>query len=569
MPGLKFRTRLCALAFTLASIPWLASLASADTPLADRIAALDSGQPMQVLGARLMATQALTDLYSGNGHEPVWRSQDLRHQLLQAIESASQDGLDPRDYHADALAQVAHYHPEELSPDLQADIDLLLSDAFLMLGSHLLEGKVNPRTIHAEWRANRRQRNMAQVLQAALASGDLSASFEGLRPGHADYHRLVTARHSMAQLMGQPWLPIPAGPLIRPGDRDQRLAEIRRRLEILGDLRLTAERTGVFDPLLYSQELTSALPQFQARHGLEPDGLIGPDTLAALNLLPVERVRQIDASLERWRWLPDFLGDRFVLVNIAGYELRLIDQGTELLNQRVIVGRPYRQTPVFSDQIRYLVLNPTWTVPRTLMVEDQLPEIIRNPDYLQRLNMKVYQGWGTERRAVDPATVDWAALSRTHFPYQLVQSPGPNNALGQIKFMFPNQYDVYLHDTPARDLFSRTDRSFSSGCIRVEQPFALAEQLLAGDPRWNRERLLGIVGATEPSTIVLPKPVPVYIQYWTAWVNHDGQLQFRNDIYNRDSRLLSQLRKSHTGQTQRLTPTSVSLLEQSAPGQKE
>ncbi|WP_375171490.1 murein L,D-transpeptidase [Marinobacter sp.] len=569
MPALKIRTSARAVVLAVVITPWLVSLASADTVLADRIAALSTGQPVTVLGARLMATRALTDLYASNGHEPVWGSQSLRQQLLQAIESATRDGLDPRDYHAEALAQVAYRNSEEFSPGLQADVDLLLSDAFLMLGSHLLEGKVNPRTIHAEWRANRRQRDMAQVLQAALASGDIAASIERLRPGHSDYHRLAEARQSMAQLMGQPWLPIPPGTIIRPGDQDQRLAEIRRRLEILGDLRPTAGLSGGPAPERYGPDLETALARFQARHGLEPDGLIGPATLAAINLLPVERVRQIDDSLERWRWLPESLGDRFVLVNIAGYELKLIDRGAELLNQRVIVGRPYRQTPVFSDQIRYLVLNPTWTVPRKLMVEDQLPEIIRNPDYLQRLNMKVYQGWGAERRRVDPDTVDWATLSRNHFPYQLVQSPGPNNALGQIKFMFPNQYDVYLHDTPARDLFSRVDRSFSSGCIRVEQPFALAEQLLAGDPRWNRERLLGMVGATEPSTIVLPQPVPVYIQYWTAWVNDQGRLQFRNDIYNRDSRLLAQLRQSHTGDAQRLTPASVSLLEQKAPGQKE
>jgi len=442
MPGLKIRTRTCAVVLAVAIAPWLISLAHADTALADRIAALSAGKPVEVLGAQLMAKRALTDLYTDNGHEPVWHSQNLRLQLLQAIESATRDGLDPRDYHADALAQVVYRAPEEVSPDLQADIDLMLSDAFLMLGSHLLEGKVNPRTIHAEWSANRRQRNMTQVLRAALASGDIAASIQSLRPGHADYHRLVEARQTIAQLMGQPWLPIPEGVIIRPGDRDQRLAEIRRRLEILGDLHPTAGSAVSNDPHLYGPELESALPQFQARHGLEPDGLIGPATLAAFNLLPVERVRQIDASLERWRWLPESLGDRFVLVNIAGYELKLIDRGAELLNQRVIVGRPYRQTPVFSDQIRYLVLNPTWTVPRSLMIEDQLPEIIRNPEYLQRLNMKVYQGWGPERRTVDPTTVDWSTLSRSHFPYQLVQSPGPNNALGQIKFMFPNPYNV-------------------------------------------------------------------------------------------------------------------------------
>ncbi len=560
MPGLRIFINAAALMFAVVLAPWSVTDAKANDALTARVEALSAGHTVEVLGAPLFARKALPGFYGANGYQLVWQSPDLRAQLLTALESATRDGLDPRDYHADALAQLADRPPEELSADLQADLDLLFSDAFLMLGSHLLEGKVNPQTIHAEWTANRRQRDMSQVLAQALASGDIASAIDALRPGHADYHRLVAARERISKLQGQAWLPIPTGPMIRPGDQDSRLSDIRQRLLALGDLPAPEPADKPADPSIYSSDLETAVPQFQARHGLEPDGVIGPATLAAINLLPIERVRQIDASLERWRWLPESLGDRFVLVNIAGYELKLVDQGTELLNQRVIVGRPFRQTPVFSDQIRYLVVNPTWTVPRKLMVEDQLPQIISTPDYFQRLDMRVYRGWGADRQAVDPATVDWASLSRNNFPYQLVQAPGPNNALGQIKFMFPNQYDVYLHDTPARDLFSRVDRSFSSGCIRVEQPFALAEQLLAGDPRWDQKRLQDMIGAREPSTIVLPKPVPVYIQYWTAWVNNRGQLQFRNDIYNRDSRLLAQLHQSHPEVSPGATQTTLSQL---------
>lgn len=566
MLGSKTVTRALWLVFAVFFIPCFAPTASANEAIVTRVEALDAGFPVEVLGNPLLARRALSNFYGATGYQRAWQSPSQRQQLIEAIESVSRDGLDPADYHADVLAELSNRPVQELSEDLQADLDILFSDAFLMLGSHLLEGKVNPKTIHAEWSANRRQREMDQVLRAALASGDISNALASLRPAHADYHRLTQARERMTRLLGRLWLPIPAGPAIRPGDRDDRLIEIRHRLTALGDL---PDYELAADPRRYTGELESALPAFQARHGLEPDGIVGRDSLVALNMLPIERVRQIDATLERWRWLPESLGDRFVLVNIAGYELKLIDRGTELLRQRVIVGQPFRQTPVFSDRIRYLVLNPTWTVPRTLMIEDQLPRIIRNPDYLESLNMQVYRGWGADRQRVDPATIDWATLSKDNFPYQLVQDPGPKNALGQIKFMFPNHYDVYLHDTPSQGLFGRVDRSFSSGCIRVERPFALAQQLLADDPQWSLERLLEVVDSAEPRTIVLPSPVPVYIQYWTAWVDDRGQLQFRNDIYNRDSRLIASLRETPAGDSQRLTPVSVSFKETNGANSKE
>ncbi|WP_203300061.1 L,D-transpeptidase family protein [Marinobacter sediminum] len=558
MPKPKTAANAIVLAFVVAVSSWFSPLAVANEAIVARIEALNAGFKVEVLGDRLMARGALSGFYTANGFKPAWHSPDQRSQLLAAIESASRDGLDPRDYHADILAELSGRPLQELSPDLQADLDLLFSDAFLMLGSHLLEGKVNPHTIHAEWTANRRQRDMGKVLATALASGDISAAVDSLRPTHADYHKLVQARQNLITLLGQPWLPVAAGPAIRPGDRDDRLIEIRRRLTALGDLSEPEGATTFTDLSLYGGPLEAAVPAFQARHGLEPDGIIGRGTLVAINMLPIERVRQIDATLERWRWLPETLGERFVLVNIAGYELKLIDKGTELLRQRVIVGQPFRQTPVFSDRIRYLVVNPTWTVPRKLMIEDQLPQIIRNPDYLQRLNMQVFRGWGADRQRIDPATVDWTALSKDNFPYQLVQDPGPQNALGQIKFMFPNQYDVYLHDTPSQGLFGRVDRSFSSGCIRVEQPFVLAEKLLSGDPKWDRDRIRAAVDSAEPKTITLPAPVPVYLQYWTAWVDDKDRLQFRNDIYNRDSRLLARLRETPSGNAQRMTPVSVS-----------
>ncbi len=523
--------------------------ARANDAIVQRIEALQAGFPVKVLEQPLMARRALASFYSARAYNAAWTHPDTRQALITAVERAADEGLNPDDYHASALVQLHARAEAEASEELQADLDVLFSDAFLMLGSHLLEGKVNPQTIHAEWTADRRKREMAPILAEALSHGDIAGALETLRPSHPAYRSLMDARRFLADLRGQPWPTLSSGPAIRPGDRSDRLPGVRERLQALAFLPDNAADAGEpADATWYDAELEGVITLFQARHGLEPDGIIGRGTLAALNLIPLERIHKIDASLERWRWLPESLGDTHVRVNIAGYELVLVENGVEALRSRVIVGRPFRQTPVFSDRIRYLVFNPTWTVPRKLMIEDQLPAIIGDPDYLQRLNMSVYSGWGTDRERIDPSTIDWATLSRNNFPYQLVQEPGPQNALGQVKFMFPNQYDVYLHDTPGRGLFARAERSFSSGCIRVEAAFDLAERLLAGVPGWSRNRIEGVVNASQPVTVMLPTPVPVHIQYWTAWVDEQGKLQFRNDVYQRDARLLAELRKTIQGE---------------------
>jgi murein L,D-transpeptidase YcbB/YkuD len=538
---------------------WQPACLAADEAIVSRIEAMEAGFPVQVLGNSLMAHKALSAFYGARGYQRAWQSPELRHQLIDAVEQAARDGLNPADYHADILSDLALRPMSDFSEDLRADLDLLFSDAFLMLSSHMLEGKVNPQTVHAEWTANRRQRKMESVLSEALERADITGTLDSLRPADPAYRKLMAARQELTRLLGQPWLPLALRPTIRPEDQDDRLGEVRRRLSELGELREEAATDN--DPLHYDANLESAVTRFQARHGLEPDGIIGPNTLTALNLMPVERLRQIDATLERWRWLPESLGETYVLVNIAGFELQMVENGEEVLRKRVIVGQPFRQTPVFSDRIRYLVFNPTWTVPRTVMIQDQLPQIVRDPDYLSRLNISVYRGWGADRQKADPLDVDWSSLNRNNFPYQLVQEPGPQNALGQVKFMFPNQYDVYLHDTPGRGLFTRSERSFSSGCIRVEQPFDLAERLLAAAPDWSREKIDGLVSGAEPQTVVLPEPVPVHIQYWTSWVDKEGRLQFRNDIYNRDARLIDQLRGNPEGDSRYNTPVARSARE--------
>jgi len=534
--GPVLRLLLCLSLFLLP----LTAPASEDMRL--RFDALDSGFPLMSADQPLKATGPLQRFYGANGFKLAWwengRLSEQARELLTAVEKAAAQGLNPEDYHYAALSTRLDLINEVIpSERAQVDLDLLLSESFIVLAAHLSGGKVNPETIDPEWFAGRHDQDLDHLLASALAGESVTSHLATLSPVHPQFRALKNARNALAVLTDEPWPALSTGGrLLRPGQESTMVPALRHRLSLLGDF--SAGDMDAEDDESGSQqfdaELTAALVRFQARHGLEPDGIIGPATLAALNVTPDQRLRQLDVNLERWRWLPRHLGDRYVLVNIAGFSLEYVEEGETLLQQRVIVGRDYRRTPVFSDRIRYVEFNPTWTVPPSLAVRDQLAQIRKDPEYFQRLGFRVYSGWGSDRETIDPATVDWHSVSARHFPYRLVQQPGPANALGQVKFMFPNRFNVYLHDTPGRDLFRQADRAFSSGCVRVEDPLTLAETLLSRDPEWNRQRIDALVASGRTQAVNLRETVPVHIQYWTAWTDQKGALQLREDRYNRD-----------------------------------
>lgn len=326
---------------------------------------------------------------------------------------------------------------------------------------------------------------------------------------------------------------MPDGPKMQRGDGGERVQALRNRLKATGELSFLEE----FNKDFYDVALEEAVKKYQFRNGLEIDGIVGTATRSALNVPVEDRINQIRVNMERWRWLPEDLGHRYILVNIADFTLGVFENSQSVMTMRVVVGTKYRRTPVFSSKMSYLVLCPFWHIPHKLAVEDKIPLILKDINYLEKQKIKVLQGWGSESKEIDPHTIDWSNVLSENFPYRLRQDPGPLNALGHVKFMFPNKFNVYLHDTPSREHFSKSLRSFSSGCIRIEKPMDLAVYLLRSDPKWTLENIQKTIDENQEQTVIIPEPIDIHLLYWTSWVESDGVIHYRNDIYNRDERL--------------------------------
>jgi murein L,D-transpeptidase YcbB/YkuD len=503
---------------------------------------LEAPDVLVAAGQILHATTALPMFYERRAYTPVWVQDGAptpaARRLVREIARSDAEGLRPGDYHLEAVRRlIREAEAGAGAGTVAADLELLLSDAFLVLGSHYLSGRVDPATIHTEWVANRRNTDMTVVLDGAVASGEPGLALQALLPAQPGYARLREAltRYRTIDARGG-WPTIEPGATLRFGDEGPRVGQLQARLVASGDMASDVGSAGIF-----GAATEAAVREVQRRHGLDTDGVVGAGTLAALNDPVQTRIRQVVLNMERWRWLPQELGSRYILVNIANFELDVVEAGREVMTMRVAVGRPFRKTPVFSDRMTHLVLSPYWHVPTNLAVQDKLPEINRlGTEWFARNNMRVFQGWGSAQQAVDPAAVDWSRLGAGNFPYHLRQDPGPSNALGRVKFMFPNRFNVYLHDTPGREIFARTERAFSSGCIRIEKPLELALYLIGGQG-WTRETIQAVVDARVERTVNLVEPVPVHLLYWTAWADPQGTLNFRRDIYDRDAPLAAAL----------------------------
>jgi L,D-transpeptidase YcbB len=502
--------------------------------------------------------------YQDRHFAPVWFSDNgllpAAQTLIDAIKGIDQDGLYPDDYHTsiiNLLLSDYNLQPMNLNSDRQAaiwaDLDLLLTDAFLLLGTHLSGGRIDPETLHADWIVPEKAINVMDLLHTVAADTHMEQIIDRLRPSHAGYLDLRRALLQMRQWQARGgWPAIAQGATLRPGVQDSRIPLLRERLHISGDLD-TAEAPDRSDH--YDERLSTAVQNFQQRHGLDPDGIIGNQTIKVLNVTASQRVRQIELNLERWRWLPRTLSERYILVNTADFNLQVVENRRKVLQMRVGVGTPARRTPVFSAPITYMVLNPYWTVPHTLAVEDILPKLAKGVDYLTPKGFKVFNSWNENAEAIDPGTINWTIYSKSYFPFRLRQDPGPSNALGRIKFMLPNKFSVYLHDTPQRGFFNQVHRDVSSGCIRVENAPALARYLLSNDPAWTPETFNSTLSSGKRLVVWISNPIPVHLLYMTAWVDDTGILQFRNDIYDRDRDLNNALLKRQPAPLPPLTAT--------------
>ena len=583
-----------------------------------RVEQLRDTGALTIGGESIAARTLIPKLYEARAFEPTWRSTQQIDGLLEMIDQGWREGLDPKDYHVDAVraARAAFERVDSLTPDTRADLDVLLTDSVIRLGFHLRLGKSDPVALDSNWNFSRELvgQDPVTTIQAAIDARSMREFANDVIPRNFLYRRIKAALADYRAIADRGgWQPVDPGPTLKDGMTDARVPQLIRRLEVTGDFVAPGSATpasagagagakaarnaapsGAADaakpdsviaagiavaasdaplaasgaggviapaaaavaaeaatiaapspagaaaaaaaPALYAGEVVAAVQRFQARHGLAPDGSVGPATLAALNVPVEQRVDQLRANLERGRWVMGDLERDFIVVNVAGFRTYFVQDDKVVWTTRSQVGKPYRATPIFKAKMTYAVINPTWTVPPTIFRQDILPQLRRNPGYLATRNIDLVD---SARGIVDPTTVDWS--SGKSFPYTFVQRPGPTNSLGRIKFMFPNEHFVYLHDTPSRDLFEQTSRAFSSGCIRIENPLELATQLLGS--KWNRARIDQQIASGRTETVFLEKPITVMLLYWTTEVDEQGRVAFWPDVYSRDARLIAELGK--------------------------
>ena len=511
------------------------------------------GGALRFAGGQGLDTAALRDFYAARNFQPLWVSENAPNAraaaLLAALGDAASEGLDPAAYGVPALGAAA-------DNAALTEFELRLSLMLVRYAADLATGRFPPKKNVPEHHILPQMLDPMGILKGAAEASDFPAYLRNFAPPQPAYAGLRDALASYRALEAAGGWPMLAdGPALKPGMADERVVLLRQQLVGSGDLAvavapsapgmprsdLTAASLVTEPPEAapehYDPTLQHAVERFQHRHGLDVDGIVGRDTRAALNVSVQERINQIILNMERWRWMPRDLGATHVLVNMAGFELDLIVDRRPALSMRVVVGTPYQSTPVFSDKITYLEFNPYWNIPHGIASKELLPLIQRDPGYLTDRGIRVFTNWGSDATELDPWHLDWWAITPGTFPFRLRQDPGPTNPLGRVKFMLPNKFAVYLHDTSSPSLFRRTVRTFSHGCIRVEKPVELAAHLLRHNPGWDLERIQSAMTGGARRIVSLKHPVPVHLTYVTAWSEDDGTIQFRRDIYGRDSLL--------------------------------
>ena len=464
-----------------------------------------------ILGAvRASAAQqpldsTLARFYLARWWQPVWiRAGSLDPQataLLDVVARADAEGLDAAAYVTPEIDSLLH---RDLLPEEAWRLDTLLTQTFFLYARDVSLGRVEPSMVDSQWTTAARPQDIVALLDRALDANRVGPALEELAPPQPEYRALRAALQRYRELAQQGDWPAP----------------LARRLASEG-----------YDT---TAALAAAIARFQTLHGLPSDGIVGPETRQQLSISPAQRAQQIALNLERWRWLPRFLGDRYILVNSAAFSLQLVERNTVTLTMRAIVGRPDWPTPIVSSTATDFVFRPVWKVPRVIAMQELLPIVRKDPGYLARAGFRVFSDSLRAGIEVDASAVNWAAVTETTFTYQFIQEPGPENPLGGVKLAFWTPFSVFIHDTPARPLFSERWRTFSHGCVRVEGAAALAARLLAV---WPDDSIRAAMTSGRQRWVRLPEPIPVHIVYWTAWATDAGLVAFTADPYGWDEEL--------------------------------
>ncbi len=472
--------------------------------------------------------------YSKRDFLPVWQSHDGPTSKAKAVRDmlvfSDREGLKPEEYHTKSI----QYMWRAKRARSKARLELMMTDAFLRYSVEVSVGYQFPRAVDSDWHVMPEKMDGLEQLELFLIANDPADFIARMPPPHRAYTRLKSSLAYYRVLAEQgDWSKIPQGPQLQLGMDHEQVVSLRNRLFREEYLSKNDDLTST----VFDETLDQAVRKFQNNYGHKVDGIVGRWTRWSFNVSLSDRINNLKRNMERWRWVPRKLGERYVIVNMAGYNLDYVENGKSVLNMPVIVGEPYRATPAFVDTLKYVELNPTWSVPPRIAKEKFLPKVQKDRSFLKRNSLKVFDSWRKDAKEVNPEKVDWNKLTDKWFPYKLQQMPGKHNNMGLIKFMFPNRFRVYLHDTPNRKLFDRYVRTFSAGCIRLSQPFNLAKQVLKNNSAWIGQDLESIIASGETTTIDLEESIPVYLLYWTAWVDEKGRVHFRRDIYQRDNKI--------------------------------
>ena len=485
--------------------------------------------------------KSLMQIYLNNDFQLFWINDDKPGQrgidILSVLQDSESHGLNPANY------LLSNIKPLWSSTDIDGlvKLDILLTLGMMQYVADQREGRLQPRQLAPELFATAGdvEVDWKALFDKAFKSTDMKVFLANQAPPFLQYQQLQKklSEYRMIAAKGG-WPVIPAGEVLKPDMVEQRVEILKKRLAVTGELRTEDMESTVFD-----SPLVEAVKKLQKRHNLTPDGVIGKQTLDAMNVPVASRIQQIILNMEQYRWLKRLKEEQIVVVNIASFEATAGRPGKFDITMPVIVGKTYHMTPVFNDFIKYVEFNPYWNLPTSIARNETLPKLQKDPRYLKKQNMRIFQGWEPNAPELDATTINWKKVSKTDMNrYHIRQEPGPDNSLGTLKIVFPNTYDVYLHDTPAHDLFNETARAFSHGCIRMSRPAEMAAWVLGGEAKgWSVKRVKEIVASQKRQVVTLDKPMPVYILYRTAFVGSDETLYFYDDIYGRDKLLAKAL----------------------------